>query len=142
MWNGSRSALKRVAISSVRTTLLPSRTGISLSRTHRSRRLAIATSVSPADYRPRTCDCRSIRSVRGCCAVCATCVLCLHNLGSPPYVRYRSNSALSFAVDCNAFRYSEKDSGSILSSTYRPVKWMILRLLQNCPFHWMILQSG
>lgn len=43
---------------------------------------------------------------------------------------YRSNSALSFAVGCNAFRYSEKDNGSILSSTYRPVKWMILRFFR------------
>lgn len=30
----------------------------------------------------------------------------------------------------NAFRYSEKDNGSILSSTYRPVKWMILRFFR------------
>lgn len=53
-------------------------------------------------------------------------------------MRYRSNSALSFAVGCNAFRYSEKDNGSILSSTYRPVKWMILRFFQNRPVKWMI----
>lgn len=49
VWNGSRSVLRRAAISSVRTTSLPSHTGISSSRILRSIRLAIVASVSPAE---------------------------------------------------------------------------------------------